>query len=130
MFPPNTRADVRMVQCASEEHGKPPDGTNVGTRRRAGPCKRGGQPVHAKPRSLTFADFEYICTIPTSGNILLCLRSCYHPLFLHLHIVIQLRVCSNKLKGCYMHVIKIACLFQLCIFPCTHHQAACIHPCT
>ena len=50
-------------------------GKTVGTslRRRAGPCKERGQPVHAKPRSLTFADFEYISTIPTSGNILPCL---------------------------------------------------------
>ena len=24
MFPPKTRADVGMVQCASEGHGKPP----------------------------------------------------------------------------------------------------------
>ena len=34
--------------------------------------QKGGQPaaVHAKPRPLTFADFEYIYTIPTSGNIL------------------------------------------------------------
>ena len=73
MFPPKTRADVGMVQCASEGHGKPAGGKTIGTRRRAGPCKEGGQPVHTKPRSLTFADFEYICTIPTSGNILPCL---------------------------------------------------------
>ena len=71
MFPPKTRADEGMVQCVSEGHGKPPGGKTVGTRRRAGPCKEGGQPVHAKPRSLTFADFEFICTISTSGNILL-----------------------------------------------------------
>ena len=85
-----TRVDVGMVQCASEGHGKPTGGKPIKTRRRAGPCKEGGQPVHAKPRSLTFTDFEYICTIPTSGNILLHLWSCYHPLFLHLHIVMQL----------------------------------------
>ena len=72
MFPPKTRTDVGMVQCVAEGHGKPPGRKTVGTRRRAGPCKEEGQPVHAKPRSLTFADFEYIqCTIPTSGNILL-----------------------------------------------------------
>ena len=91
MFPPKTRTDVGMVQCVAEGHGKPPGRKTVGTRRRAGSCKEEGQPVHAKPRSLTFADFDYIqCTIPTSGNILRCLRSCYHPLFLHLHIVMQL----------------------------------------
>ena len=75
MFPPKTRADVGMVQCVSEGHSKPLGRKTVGTRRRAGPCKEGGQPVHAKPRSLTFVDFEYICTIPTSGNILPRLRS-------------------------------------------------------
>ena len=42
MFPPKTRADVGMVQCASEGHGKPPDGKTVGTRRRAGLCKKKG----------------------------------------------------------------------------------------
>ena len=55
-----TRADVGMVQGVSEEHGKPPGGKTIGTRRRDSPCKEGDQPVHAKPRSLTFADFEYI----------------------------------------------------------------------
>ena len=55
MFPPKTRANVGMVQCASEGHGKPTGGKTVGTRRRAGPCKEGGggggggQPVHTKP---------------------------------------------------------------------------------
>ena len=49
---------------------KPPDGKTVGTRRRL---------VHAKPRSLTCADFEYVFTIPTSANILLRL------LLLHAH---------------------------------------------
>ena len=39
MFPPKTRADVGMVQCVSEGHGKPPGGKPVRTRRRAGPCK-------------------------------------------------------------------------------------------
>ena len=71
MFPPKRRADVGMVQCVTGGHGKSPGAKTVGTRRRAGPCKEEGQPVHAKPRSLTFADFEYIRTIPTSGNILL-----------------------------------------------------------
>ena len=53
MFPPKTRADVGMVQCVSEGHGKPPGGKTVGTRRRAGPCKEGGgggQSVHATRR--------------------------------------------------------------------------------
>ena len=86
---PKTRADVGMMQCVSKGHGKPPGGKTVGTRRRACPCKEEGQPVHTKTRSLTFTDFEYICTIPTSGNILLCLQSCYH-LFRRLHIVMQL----------------------------------------
>ena len=76
-----------MVLCVSEGHDKPPGRNTVGTRRRAGPCKEGAQPVHAQPRSLTFADFEDICAIPTSGNILLRLQSCYHPLFLHLHFM-------------------------------------------
>ena len=58
MFPPKTRADVGMVQCVTERHGKPPSRKTVGTRRRADPCKEEGQPVHAKPRSLTFADFD------------------------------------------------------------------------
>ena len=58
----------------------------------------GGQPsrsmqqgglVHAKPRSLTCADFEYVFTIPTSAYILPCLRSCYHTLFLRLCIIVQ-----------------------------------------
>ena len=56
MIPPKTRVDVGMVQCASEGHGKATGGKTVGTRRRVGPCKEGGQPVHAKHRSLTFAD--------------------------------------------------------------------------
>ena len=41
---------------------KPPGRTILGTRRRL---------VHAKPRSLTCVDFEYVFTIPTSANILL-----------------------------------------------------------
>ena len=45
MFLPKIRANVGMVQCASEGHGKPTGGKTVGTRRRAGPCKEGGQPV-------------------------------------------------------------------------------------
>ena len=45
--------------------------------------------VNAKPRSLTCADFEYVFTIPTSANILPLLRSCYHPLFLRLCIIVQ-----------------------------------------
>ena len=49
MFPPKTRANVGMVQCASEGHGKPTGRKTVRTRRRAGPCKEGGQPVHTKP---------------------------------------------------------------------------------
>ena len=53
--------------------------------------QRGGQPVHAKPMQVINTDFEYICTIPTSGNILLCLRSCYHPLF---HTIIQMKLIS------------------------------------
>ena len=68
-FPPKSRADVGMVQCVSKGHGKQPGRKTVGTRRIADPCKDRDQPVHAKPRSLTFTDFEYICTIPTSGNI-------------------------------------------------------------
>ena len=49
MFPPKTRADVRMVQCVSEGHGKPPGRIIIGTRRRAGPCKEEGQPVTQNP---------------------------------------------------------------------------------
>ena len=58
MFPSKTRADVGMVQCVSEGHGKLPGGITIGTRRRAGPCKEGDQPVPAKPMQVT--DFEYI----------------------------------------------------------------------
>ena len=50
LFPPKTRADVGMVQCVAEGHGKPPGRKNIDTRR-ASPCKEEGQPVHAKPRS-------------------------------------------------------------------------------
>ena len=71
MFPPETRADVGMVQCLSERHGTSRGGKTVGTRRVDGlSMHRGGQLVHAKPRSLIFADFENTGTIPTSGNIL------------------------------------------------------------
>ena len=52
MFPSKTRADVGMVQCVSEGHGKPPGGKTTGTRRRAGPCKEGDQPVPAKPMQI------------------------------------------------------------------------------
>ena len=52
MFPSKTRADVGMVQCVSEGRGKPPGGKTVGTRRRAGPCKEGDQPVPAKPMQI------------------------------------------------------------------------------
>ena len=51
MFPSKTRADVGMVQCVSEGHGKPPGGKTIGTRR-AGPCKEGDQPVPAKPMQI------------------------------------------------------------------------------
>ena len=50
---------------------------------------QGGGLVDAKPRTLTCADFDYVFTIPTSANILPLLRSCYHPLFLHLRIIVQ-----------------------------------------
>ena len=47
---PKTRADVGMVQCVAEGHGKPPGRKKrIGTRRRAGPCKEDGQPIHANP---------------------------------------------------------------------------------
>ena len=52
MFPSKTRTDVGMVQCVSEGHGKPPGRKTVGTRRRAGPCKEGDQPVPAKPMQI------------------------------------------------------------------------------
>ena len=42
MFPPKTRADVGMVQCVADGHGKPPGRKTVETRRRAGPCKKEG----------------------------------------------------------------------------------------
>ena len=87
---------------------KPPSGKTVGTRR-AGHAKRGasrsmqqgGGPVHAKPRSLTCTDFEYVFIIPTSANILPYLWFCYHPLFLRLRIIVQLytSMCNNK--GCH-----------------------------
>ena len=50
MFPPKTRADVGMVQCVPASMAKPPGGKTVGTRRRVGPCKEGGQLVHATRR--------------------------------------------------------------------------------
>ena len=59
IFPSRTRADVGMVQCVSEGHGKPPGGKTV---------EQGGGPVHAKSgtslstqnpcRSLTFTDLN------------------------------------------------------------------------
>ena len=52
MFPSKTRADVGMVQCVSAGHGKPPGRKTVGTRRRAGLCKEGDQPVLAKPMQI------------------------------------------------------------------------------
>ena len=67
------------MQCVSEEHGKPPGGKTVGTRWRASPCKEEGQAVNAKPRSLTLSDFEDICTIPTSGNILIAVLAVLLP---------------------------------------------------
>ena len=71
MFPPKqqqTRADVGMVLCVPARYGKPPGRKTVGTRRGVVHAKRGvsrsmqqgGGPVHAKPRSLTCADFEYV----------------------------------------------------------------------
>ena len=50
MFPPKTRADVEIVQCVPARYGKTTWQKNVGTRRWAGPCKEGGQPVHATRR--------------------------------------------------------------------------------
>ena len=41
MFPPKTRAGVGMVQCVSEEHGKPPGRKTIGARSRASACKEG-----------------------------------------------------------------------------------------
>ena len=84
MFLPKPRAEVGMVQCVSEGHGKPPGRKTVGTRRRAGPCKEGDQPVHAKLRSLTFATSALVF----GGNIFThpyCLyimyyNHCVHPL--------------------------------------------------
>ena len=73
MFSPKTRADVGMVQCVPARYGKTTWRKNRRNKEEAGPCNKGGQPIHAKPRPLTFADFEYICTIPTSGNFLPCL---------------------------------------------------------
>ena len=95
--------------------GIAPGAKTVGTRRRAGPCKEGGQPVHAKPRSLTFANFEYICTIPTSGNILL------HHLLLHihssysassLHLQVQLYNLPISLLCCAPSSLKISTRFS------------------
>ena len=80
MFPSKTRADVGMVQCVFEGHGKPPGGKTIGTRWRAGPCKEGDQTVPAKPMQIiNIHQLEYVCTIPSSGNILLRL------LLLHNH---------------------------------------------
>ena len=50
MFPPKTRADVGMgAVCTCKI--KAPGEKNIGTKRRAGPCKEGGQPVHATRRA-------------------------------------------------------------------------------
>ena len=78
MFPPKTRADVGMVQCVSRAQ-QTTWRKNRRNKEEGRSMQRRGQLVHAKPRSLTFANFEYICTIPTSGNILLC------HLLLHTH---------------------------------------------
>ena len=99
----------------SQGHSKPPGGKPVGTRRRAGPCKEGGQMVHAQPRSLTFADFEYICTIPTSGKILL------RHLLLHthssysassLHLQVQPYNSPISLLCCALSSLKISTRFS------------------
>ena len=61
MFPPKTRADVGMVQCVSEGHGKPPGVKTVGTRK-ASLCQVGGGggggslSTQNQCRSLTFTD--------------------------------------------------------------------------
>ena len=89
MFPPKTRADVGMVQCVPARYGETTWRKNRRNKEEGRSMQRRG-PVHAKPRSLTCADFEYFFTIPTSANILPRLRSCYHPLFLHLRIIVQL----------------------------------------
>ena len=92
MFPSKTRPDVGMVQCVSEGHGKPPGGKTVETRRRAGPCKEGDQPVPAKPMQIintltdlnTFAPSLHLATFYCACGLATI------PLFLHLHVVMQL----------------------------------------
>ena len=82
MFPPKTRADVRMVQCVPARYGKTTWRKNHSNKEEGRSMQREGGgggswsmqqggPVHTKPRSLTCADFEYVFTIPTSANILL-----------------------------------------------------------
>ena len=74
MFPPKTRADVGMVQCVPARYGKTTWRKNRRNkeehwsmqREGASRSMQQGGPVHAKPRSLTCADFEYVFTIPTS----------------------------------------------------------------
>ena len=118
MFSPKSRADVGMAQRVFEGHGKLPGGKPLGTRRRAGPRKEGNQPVHAKPRSLTFADFEYICTIPTSGNIL------PHLLLLHnhsgysaslSHLQVQLYNLPIPLLCCAVSSLSTRCIPANCL---------------
>ena len=68
MFPPRTRADVGMVQCVPARYGKTTWRKNRRNKEEGRSMQRGGP---ACPRKTQATDFEYICTIPTSGNILL-----------------------------------------------------------
>ena len=115
---------------------KPPGGKTVRTRRRARPCKegaswsmqQGGGLVHAKPRPLTCADFDYIFTIPTSANILPCLWSCYHPLFLRLCIMCNCTCeCAITRAATGDCPILHAYAHSSYMFPCTYIPPCCMH---
>ena len=79
MFPPKTRADAGMVRTCKVYMAKPPGGKKRMNKEEDQSMQQGGGLVHAKPRSLTCADFEYNFTIPTSANILPHLRSSLLP---------------------------------------------------
>ena len=68
MFPPKTRADVRMVQCVPARYGKTTWRKKCSNKEEGRSMQRGGGgswsmqqgggPVHTKPRSLTCAAFN------------------------------------------------------------------------
>ena len=57
-----------MCTCKVKPPGRKTVGGLVHAKSGASQSMQQGGPVHAKPRSLTCADFEYVFTIPTSAN--------------------------------------------------------------